>query len=78
MAAAPMPIAACLFDMDGLLLDTETAYTVAQQQIVQQWGKTFTWELKVHSAPPNSTSHQTADILQAYNPPAQHLKAPDT
>lgn len=64
MAAPPTPIAACLFDMDGLLLDTETAYTVAQQQIVQQWGKTFTWELKVYSAPLNSTSHSTAGILQ--------------
>eukprot|EP00798_Chlamydomonas_sp_ICE-L_P011388 gene11388-12088_t len=39
-------ISHCLFDMDGLLLDTETLYTVAQQQIVSKFGKEFTWELK--------------------------------
>lgn len=42
-----MSVAACLFDMDGLLLDTETSYTVAQQKILDRFGKTFTWELKV-------------------------------
>ncbi|PNH12160.1 Pseudouridine-5'-monophosphatase [Tetrabaena socialis] len=32
--------------MDGLLLDTESAYTVAQQRILDRFSRTFTWELK--------------------------------
>jgi beta-phosphoglucomutase-like phosphatase (HAD superfamily) len=35
-----------LFDMDGLLLDTETLYTVAQQHVCQEYGREFTWSLK--------------------------------
>ncbi|GIL92925.1 hypothetical protein Vretifemale_20344 [Volvox reticuliferus] len=49
-AAAEMRMAptvlAVIFDMDGLLLDTEKAYTIAQQHILDRFGRTFTWELK--------------------------------
>jgi hypothetical protein len=31
---------------DGLLLDTETFYTIAQQQVAERYGKQFTWDLK--------------------------------
>ncbi|XP_018320550.1 probable pseudouridine-5'-phosphatase isoform X3 [Agrilus planipennis] len=38
-----------IFDVDGLLIDTENLYTQAIQNILDNYGKTFTWELKVQT-----------------------------
>jgi len=35
-----------IFDLDGVLLDTEKLYTEATQSVVGQYGKTFDWSLK--------------------------------
>lgn len=35
-----------LFDLDGLLIDSEKLYTEAFTKVCGQFGKTFTWELK--------------------------------
>lgn len=46
-SAAPQPVSrAVLFDLDGVLLDTEPLYTEATQAVVGEFGKRFEWSLK--------------------------------
>lgn len=42
------PIKAVIFDMDGLLLDTEGIYTEVTQMIADRYGRTYDWGVKQH------------------------------
>lgn len=42
----PRPARCVIFDLDGVLLDTEHFYTEVTQEICSQYGKTFDWSIK--------------------------------
>ncbi|GAA6012237.1 hypothetical protein JCM10207_002774 [Rhodosporidiobolus poonsookiae] len=42
----PVPISAVLFDMDGLMIDSERLYTECTNAVLAPFGKTLTWEVK--------------------------------
>ncbi len=44
----PRPARHVIYDMDGLLLDSERFYTEVTQQVVGRYGKVFDWSVKSH------------------------------
>lgn len=49
LASPPRRASAVIFDMDGLLLDTEGIYTEVIQLIVGRYGHRFDWSVKQHT-----------------------------
>ncbi|CAB4397835.1 unnamed protein product [Rhizophagus irregularis] len=56
-----MKITHCIFDMDGLLLDTERIYYEVTSEILGRYGKTYTWELRSLSL--GLRQYDSADLL---------------
>nr|XP_046908643.1 pseudouridine-5'-phosphatase-like [Dermatophagoides farinae] len=66
-SSSEMPrITHVIFDLDGLLLDTEFAYEQATQQIVQRYGRSFTLEdkLKILGRPGSVVARMIVDDLK--------------
>ncbi|MAZ44971.1 MAG: HAD family hydrolase [Legionellales bacterium] len=67
---------AVIFDMDGLLLDTENLYMQASQEILGQYGKTFDWDLKekIMGRPSTESAKVVVETLGVPLAPSDYLK----
>jgi pseudouridine-5'-monophosphatase len=72
----PRPVAAVVFDMDGVLLDTERLYTEATQQIVGRFGKRFDWAVKADmiGRPARDSARHLVDALDLPITPEDYLR----
>jgi len=59
-----------LFDMDGLLLDTERLYTQGTQDILSQYGHNYDWEFKTKLMG-KRTDEVARMIIDHYNLPIE-------
>ena len=64
-----------IFDMDGVLLDTENFYTVVTQRIVGRWGKVYDWSVKSHMSgrPAIESARYLVETLELPIQPEEYL-----
>jgi pseudouridine-5'-monophosphatase len=79
MVTALGPCTHVLFDLDGVLLDTERLYTEATQAVVGRFGKTYTWEIKrdAMGRAPQASAQVVIDRLGVPLTTAEFLAARD-
>ncbi len=65
-----------IFDMDGVLLDTELIYTEVTQEIVGRWGKAYDWSIKSQMVgrPSIESARYLVDTLDLPIEPEQYLQ----
>jgi HAD superfamily hydrolase (TIGR01509 family) len=76
MTGPPHSVTHILYDMDGLLLDTEPFYTEVTQAIVSRYGHTFDWSLKSRMIGKKAadSARILIDALQLPISPEQYLR----
>lgn len=65
-----------IFDLDGVLLDTEPLYTEATQAIVGRYGKCFDWSIKSHMVgrPALESARYLVEMLDLPITPEDYLR----
>ncbi len=65
-----------LFDLDGLLLNTETIYTRVSREICSRYGKTFDWSVKANmiGRPAIDSSRHLVETLNIPMSPEEYLQ----
>lgn len=69
-----------IYDMDGLLLDTEGIYTEVTRMIVGRFGRTFDWSIKQHmiGRPALESAQYLVETLALPITPEQYLEERET
>lgn len=70
-----MAVTHVVFDLDGLLLDTEKIYTVVTQSILDRYGKKFEWSVKskLMGLPPIESTTVLIESLDLPMTPQEYL-----